>query len=176
MKTIEQLVNQIIHDKDCSFEKRSSEVELDFRGQPFDWTAGKKLPDDMRYFYGKLKSATLLPGKLNGWEIIANPFHTPLAEGFMPEEDIAVYDFHRMTFCIALYDSDNMARIAVSLNENSFGKLFYHYVEFPCLPNNCPIIAESFSDWLNYTFSADNNSDSFYWDEPQFRSLGVIAL
>jgi hypothetical protein len=187
---VEELIERIATDSRCELELRDTSIPLAPPGLhvphttagPLEARLEVVLPPDMFYFRERVKKANIfahavlggaLP-ELNGWDIWNVEywgFDRLLGELFFYEPG-DIWDQLGSCYRFANSAKDGAHHIAVDLGAERYGQIIECYSDQVTHGGNVPVIAKSFSEWLERTLDAGPLITNGYWEEPGFDDYG----
>jgi hypothetical protein len=125
-----------------------------------------KIPQDLKHFFDRCGGATLFEGSDYEIEILPPDsivLANPLLVGELCEEDIS------SNWYVIAKDCDGQY-ITIDFDGSRLGRCYESFTDSHGLVGDCPIIANSFSDFLDQLLIAKGRY--CYWTESSFKSLG----
>lgn len=190
-KSVDELIARIEQNAQCEIVWRDPQKPLLPPGHAVSYSAGGKpsrplqdvnLPEDMRRFRERIASAELFAQKVsggvipqpNGWSLD----HTELWGGEPITDQLSDYEpgtiWDQLTHCyiFACAAGDGAQLLAVDLRPEKFGFVVECYVDQMVDGGNVPVVAHSFTEWLERTLEAGPKIDAGYWEEQGFKDYG----
>jgi hypothetical protein len=171
---ISELIERIRRDSTCSFTSRADGT---LPRDPIDWTYGRVIPADVLEFFSSFQSCILLgvgpePWRLrNSWQMQEWPFFKNVNERFGCEDESDRPEYFDQCYPIANSTIIGQDGVGIDLHPDRFGWMFYMWVEDPT-PVGFPVVAHSFTEWLERTLNHGLDADHPYWKVDSFQDLG----
>jgi len=131
------------------------------------------IPDDMKEFYELCGGVSLFRHQSKRFCIVppenvalANPILEP--EVSKDQRDRVAGDISWSWYIIAHDWGGNY--LTIDLSQQRLGWCYNSFLGYHAMPGYCPIIAHSFTELVKRLY--ESGDDAFYWDEPNFTSLG----
>lgn len=187
---IDALIDRIAADSRCELVQRDAKEPLLPPGHRVYHTAngplpkkmGVTLPEDMLRFRDKIASAKIyaktVPGgtipEPNGWELsdIGYWGFETITDRLDDYEPGAIWDQLTQSFIFACKATDGAHLLAVDLRRERYGYIVECFATQQTYGGDVPVVARSFSEWLERTLDAGPLIDCGYWEEPGFLDYG----
>jgi hypothetical protein len=171
---ISELIERIKGDSTCGFVSRADgTLPKDLS----NWTFGRTIPGDVLAFYRSFEKCELLsvgpePWRLhNSWQMAEWPFFRSVNERFGCEAEPDRPEYFDQCYEIANSMTIGQDGVGIDLHPDRFGWMFYMWVESP-EPSGFPVIAHSFTEWLERTLDHGASAEHPYWKIDDFEDLG----
>nr|WP_314804432.1 SMI1/KNR4 family protein [uncultured Capnocytophaga sp.] len=159
MQKIKKILQLIQEDSECVWSSPKGEPIL---------PNGLSLPDDLLFFYKTMGSLVLFPREDFYLEVVS-PFEFVRANPIIAGEDWSE-DINYNWFIIAKADGFGGQYITIDLGNDRTGfcydSFWDKYVNF-----ECPIIAKSFTEFLELAYSTKGKE--WYWTKNDFQDYGT---
>lgn len=191
---IDELVDRIAHDARCEIEWRDPASPLAPPGHevlhipsgPLPPKLGVILPPDMLRFRERVARANIYvktvpqgtipqPNGWNLWGVRLWGFET-LTERLDDDEPGTLWDQLSQCCIFGNKGTDGGHLLAVDLRSERYGQIIECMGNQPTYGGDVPVIAHSFSEWLERTLDAGPAIDCGYWEEPGFDDYGSALV
>lgn len=191
--SIEELIERIASDPRCEVEWRDTSTPLPPPGLyvphipsgPLPPRLSVVLPEDMVYFRERVMKANIfaktVPGgtipEPNGWALWNVGFwgyDRLLDELFYYEDEEADSLWHQLDQCFIFATSaqDGAHMLAVDLRPQRYGQIIECLMTQITYGGDVPVVAHSFSEWLERTLDAGPSIKNGYWEGADFSDYG----
>jgi hypothetical protein len=136
-------------------------------------TVSDVMRKEISWLFEKHSDLRFLDGgsKINGWQLSTAWLDLTLGQAFMDPEpvgDRGDFMWNYLNFGYSLRDGG----VGICAAPENFGKIAYCTFNAASDRGDIPIVANSFTEWIERTLDAGEDATCFYWQMPGFTDLG----
>lgn len=156
MRAIDHILDSISRTPGCSVHPAAGAPPL---------PSSCALPDDLQLFYKLCGGLILFGESAYGMEVVGPAEFVRANPAIVGEDDVD--DPSHDWFIVGQWEEQY---VTVDLAPSRLGRCYDSFWDRHASPGNCPVIAQSFTDFLAQ--SLDNGGEYWYWLQDDFPSLG----